>query len=134
VPNVNKNGDKYKRQEWDKPAPCIHTRNDIMASQNTVHPEISYYLENLIALTPTQHYNNAHNNARTQEISEQYQHTLLLAKVDIVEWNIQSADIETIYEFEKLLFVLRVGFDNDEIEVEDMDFPAAIREINQHYS
>lgn len=39
VENVNKNGDKYKRQYWDKVAPCIHTRNDILASQNTVHPE-----------------------------------------------------------------------------------------------
>jgi DNA (cytosine-5)-methyltransferase 1 len=38
VPNVQKNGDKYTRQYWDKPAPCIHTRNDILASQNTVHP------------------------------------------------------------------------------------------------
>lgn len=37
--NANKNGDKYKRQYWDKPAPCIHTRNDILASQNTVHPK-----------------------------------------------------------------------------------------------
>lgn len=36
--NANKNGDKYTRQYWDKVAPCIHTRNDIMASQNTVHP------------------------------------------------------------------------------------------------
>lgn len=39
VINQNKNGDKYKRQEWDKVAPCIHTRNDIFASQNTIHPE-----------------------------------------------------------------------------------------------
>lgn len=38
VVNQNKNGDKYKRQIWGKTAPCIHTRNDIMASQNTVHP------------------------------------------------------------------------------------------------
>lgn len=36
--NARKNGDKYTRQYWDKVAPCIHTRNDIMASQNTVHP------------------------------------------------------------------------------------------------
>ena len=39
VLNVNKNGDKYKRQYWDKVPPCIHTRNDILASQNTVHPQ-----------------------------------------------------------------------------------------------
>lgn len=38
VVNQNKNGDKYQRQLWDKVAPCIHTRNDCLPSQNTVHP------------------------------------------------------------------------------------------------
>lgn len=38
VPNVMKCGDKYKRQYWDRVAPCVHTRNDSMASQNTLHP------------------------------------------------------------------------------------------------
>jgi DNA (cytosine-5)-methyltransferase 1 len=38
VYNTNKNSDKYKRQCWSKVAPCIHTRNDILSSQNTVHP------------------------------------------------------------------------------------------------
>lgn len=38
IPNANKNGDKYRRCEWDKPMPCIHTRNDILASQSTIHP------------------------------------------------------------------------------------------------
>lgn len=36
--NANKTGDKYKRQYWNKVAPCIHTRNDQLASQNTIHP------------------------------------------------------------------------------------------------
>lgn len=39
VINQQKNGDKYKRQFWDKVGPCIHTRNDQLASQNTVHPK-----------------------------------------------------------------------------------------------
>lgn len=39
VINKQKNGDKYRRQIWDKVGPCIHTRNDQLASQNTVHPE-----------------------------------------------------------------------------------------------
>lgn len=39
IPNKRKNGDKYTRQYWNKVAPCIHTRNDQLASQNTVHPE-----------------------------------------------------------------------------------------------
>jgi len=36
--NKNKNGDKYSRWYWNKVAPCIHTRNDILASQSTIHP------------------------------------------------------------------------------------------------
>lgn len=38
VINQSKNGDKYRRQIFDKVAPCIHTRNDQIASQNTIHP------------------------------------------------------------------------------------------------
>ena len=38
VVNKNKNGDKYKRNYWNEIAPYIHTRNDILASQNTIHP------------------------------------------------------------------------------------------------
>lgn len=36
--NQSKNGDKYARWYWDREGPCIHTRNDILSSQNTVHP------------------------------------------------------------------------------------------------
>lgn len=36
--NKDKNADKYTRQDFNKVAPCIHTRNDQLASQNTVHP------------------------------------------------------------------------------------------------
>lgn len=39
VINKSKNGDKYARWFWDREGPCVHTRNDILASQNTVHPE-----------------------------------------------------------------------------------------------
>jgi len=38
ISNQNKNGDKYTRCFWDKPAACVHTRNDIFASQATIHP------------------------------------------------------------------------------------------------
>lgn len=38
VINQRKNGDKYQRNYWDKVGPCIHTRNDQLASQNTIHP------------------------------------------------------------------------------------------------
>ncbi len=38
VLNQRKNGDKYRRQFWNKVGPCIHTRSDQLASQNTIHP------------------------------------------------------------------------------------------------
>ncbi len=38
VENVRKNRDKYTRQPWDRFIQCIHTRNDQLAAQNTIHP------------------------------------------------------------------------------------------------
>lgn len=38
VINQRKNADKYTRQFWNKVGPCVHTRNDQLASQNTIHP------------------------------------------------------------------------------------------------
>ena len=53
-----------------------------------LYPEICAYLENLIALTPTQHFNYAHPNGRTQEINIGYQKLLLLSKADRIKENI----------------------------------------------
>lgn len=39
VENIRKNRDKYTRQRWDRFIQCVHTRNDQLAAQNTVHPE-----------------------------------------------------------------------------------------------
>lgn len=100
-----------------------------------IYPELCYYLENIIALTPTQHLNYAHPNGRTQEVDEQYQHLLLLSKADRIYENLTNATVEKIYEFSNFLFVLSVGFDNDDIlNITDMDFFAVINAINIHYA
>lgn len=101
----------------------------------SIYPEICYYLENIIALTPTQHLNYAHPNGHTQEIDEQYQHLLLLSKADRIHENLTDAAVEKIYEFSNFLFVLNVGFDNDDVlDIADMDFCAVINAINVHYA
>ena len=38
VENTRKNRDKYTRQPWDRFIQCVHTRNDQLAAQNTIHP------------------------------------------------------------------------------------------------
>jgi len=38
VENIKKNRDKYTRQKWDRFVQCVHTRNDQLAAQNTIHP------------------------------------------------------------------------------------------------
>ncbi len=97
-------------------------------------PEICYYLENIIALTPTQHLNYAHPDGHTQEINEQYQQLLLLSKADRIRENLENANVEKIYEFANFLFVLHVGFDNDDVlDIADMDFCSVINAINLHY-
>lgn len=99
------------------------------------YPEICYYLENIIALTPTQHFNYAHPNARTHEIDEQYQHLLLLSKADSIQKNLNDVAVEKIYEFSNFLFVLNVGFDDDSVmEIVDMDFANVVNKINLHYA
>lgn len=98
------------------------------------YPEICYYLENLIALTPTQHLNYAHPNGRTYEICEQYQHLLLLSKADRIQENIEGRCGEVIYDFSNLLYVLKVGFDESNIlMIADMDFASVVNAINNHY-
>ena len=100
-----------------------------------IYPEICYYLENIIALTPTQHLNYAHPDGRTQEIDEQYQHLLLLSKADRIHDNLTDAAVEKIYEFSNFLYVLNIGFDNDTVlDIADMDFCAVINAINVHYA
>lgn len=101
----------------------------------SLYPEICYFLENIIALTPTQHLNYAHPNGHTNEIDEQYQHLLILSKVERIRENLIDNSVEKIYEFSNLIFILKIGFDNDDIlKIGDMDFSSIVNLINRHYS
>ena len=56
---------------------------------------------NLLALTPTQHFNYAHPNGRTQEINIEYQKLVLLLKADRIKENIEDSyneKVDRIYE------------------------------------
>ena len=79
--------------------------------------------------------NCAHKNHRTHEICEMYQNLLLLSKTERIKENLTSTESEKIYEFSKLLYVLNIGFENENIlKIENMDFASVINAINLHYA
>ena len=96
-------------------------------------PEIMHYIENLIALTPNQHYSYAHPNNNTQIIDLAAQKVLLIAKTYSIRENLTNEE-EHIYEFANLLTVLSVGWDDaDVLEIEENDYTDVLHSINYHY-
>ena len=96
------------------------------------YPELSYYVENLIALTPTQHLNYAHPRGNTRCIDRHIQHLCLLAKADTIEKSYRLRD--NIYNFSNFCHVLSVGLDNNAYsEIEDLDFSTTVHMINASY-
>ena len=96
-------------------------------------PEIMHYLENVIALTPNQHFAFAHPGNDTRRIDEGAQKILLIAKTRSIEQNINSNE-ETIFEFAKLLYVLSIGWEDEDVKsISEGDYAEVIHEINVHY-
>ena len=98
------------------------------------YPTICYYIENLIALTPTQHLNYAHPDGNTQKINREYQHICLLAKSDTIRDDLENHS-EPIYSFEKFLYVLFIGLEMDTFNrIENGDYDGLVTAINLAYS
>lgn len=83
-------------------------------------PEIAHYIENLILLTPTQHYTKAHPSNKTQQVNKDYQLTCLLAKADTIEKSLRQIG-EKYYRKESFIYVISIGL-NENIELK-LSFP-----------
>lgn len=98
-------------------------------------PEISGNIENLIAITPTQHLSYAHPSGNTQAISKDYQYLCIVSKSDSIKKNICSADQIKIYSFENFQQILNVGFSTSDFsEVDYLDFDGLVSKVEQQYS
>lgn len=96
------------------------------------YPEISMYYENLIALTPNQHFIKAHPKNNTQIIDKNYQEVLLKSKAGTIEQDFSYNGENSIYKFELLINVLNTGF-NTKLEIQDNDFIAIMQAIDTYY-
>ena len=98
-------------------------------------PEIMHYIENMIALTPNQHYTFAHPNNNTQIIDLEAQRDLLIAKTCSIRHNLTSGTEEPLYEFSNFKEVLKTGWDDKSVsEIAENDYTDVVHAINIHYA
>lgn len=74
-------------------------------------PEIADYTENIIAITPNQHFNRAHPNNKTSVIDENYQLICLISKLDSIEIDFRTQADN--YDFNNFINVLNTGYNTD---------------------
>ncbi len=99
-------------------------------------PAIADYLENLIALTPTQHYSYAHPNNNTQYVDKDYQYLCLIAKTGAIRDNLLGqTEGPIIYDFYMYQTVLNTGLSTEEFfEVQEMDFAGLLNRLEKYYA
>ena len=98
-------------------------------------PVIADYLENLIALTPTQHFLYAHPNNNTQYIDRMYQYLCLVAKTGTIRDNLLGKrEGPIIYDFYLYQIVLNTGLGTEEFfDIQEMDFDGLLNRIEKFY-
>ena len=107
--------------------PSLQIHHMFMSSE---FPEISFYIENLIALTPNQHNSFAHPNNNTNVVDPKYRCKCLVNKLKTIridgEMNINEYDIDRFKE------VLAVGFSDESFkEIVGADYDAIEEKIRE---
>lgn len=142
--NSNK-AKKFLRKFNDEFFDSISEHDDDLANSEATHihhifpealyPVISGSIENLIALSPSQHLNRAHPLGRTQEIKKDYQYLLLISKASKIKDNLEQDSIPQIYDFDKFKEVLAVGFEDENVyEIPYLDFTSISMVIDKNYT
>ena len=76
------------------------------------YPNIESYVENLILLTPSQHYTKAHPNNNTRKIDKAYQYVCLQSKCDSIQKS-KEVTKDGFYSKKDFSFVLNEGIGTD---------------------
>ena len=97
--------------------------------------EISGYVENLIALTGSQHVQEAHPDNNTHIVDQDFQEMCLLAKAERIKWCYENLTEDNIYDFDSFMDVLSIGL-NDEAfkDIKYCDFDRVCKQIKSDYS
>lgn len=136
--NLRRFNDYYRKAQTE-----LHDERHMIDPATQMHhifpanefPTISDYMENLIALTPTQHFSYAHPNNNTQYIDRAYQYLCLVAKTGSIRENLMHRNEEPIiYDFYLYQTVLATGLESSEFyDVQEMDFDGLLARIEKYY-
>lgn len=99
---------EYSEIHRFKEYPAKQAHHIFMASE---FPEIADYPENIICITPNQHFNRAHPDNKTSIVDSDYQLICLISKLDSIEINYRSGKDD--YSLADFAHVLNTGFDTD---------------------
>ena len=98
------------------------------------YPSIADFVENLIMLTPNQHFSMAHPNNNTQYIDKDFQYICLIAKSTKIYDNLTSSSEEKFYDFEDYKYVLNTGLETDDFSsIDYLDFASIVDKIDYFY-
>lgn len=97
-------------------------------------PSIADYVENLIALTPGQHFQKAHPASNTQVVDRDYQYVCLINKTDSIRRNIIDGVGEPLYSFGAFMLVLDTGLRTEYFgHLPNNDFDQVVSGIECNY-
>ena len=98
-------------------------------------PSIADFVENLIMLTPNQHYTMAHPNNNTQYVDKDFQYICLVAKATKIYENLITPAVEHFYDFEDYKHVLNTGLQTEEFSpISYLDIASILNKIDYFYS
>ncbi|MGI0439695.1 restriction endonuclease [Helicobacter himalayensis] len=102
---------------------------------SSMYPSIRDFLENLIAITPNQHYTMAHPNNNTNHIDKDFQYICLLAKTNTIMKDLKENVSSETYDFNQYKIVLNTGLEtNDFDSIKELDFINLMEKIDIFYS
>lgn len=137
--NLRRNNDLYRDGKTE-----VFDERHILDQATQIHhifpanefPVIADYMENLIALTPTQHYSYAHPNNNTQYVDKKYQYKCLQEKTKVIRDNLLGrTEGPIIYDFHSYQTVLSIGLGTEEFfEVQEMDFEGLLNKLEKYYA
>lgn len=124
----NNGNSEVETRDWNQNS-SLHPHHIFMKS---MYPEIAHYFENLIMLTASQHYTDAHPNNSTQLISKEFQNICLIAKAETIKDSLENGN--SIYSYDDFIYVLNIGFDTDNFSnIEYENYTDLVCSINEMY-